>query len=205
MSSLFLSIPRALHFAYLIQAYAAAPESIMARIMREHVEDVDVWEPVKAKTIDFSGLNALEVRAECAGIRRAIADLLPETELHVIRARYGLTDYADVDGVRRFFFDKERSDALQCLGDWAGTFYPELMPKEADKPRPLDFIVARHFASRKTTPITLRQLAEAFGRSHTFYGKVAADLGKRLDLIEMRALDTLTPYFKADCRGYSIA
>jgi hypothetical protein len=205
MSQIFMSVPRALHFAYLIQAYPAAPESIMARIMRMHVEDCDIWEPRKAKTVDFSGLNSLEIRAECANIRGHIERILPDLERNVILARYGLTDYVDEGSVRRFFFQKERSDAMQALGDWAGTYYPELMPTTDDAPRPLDFIVARYFASKKTTPITLRQLADAFGRNHTFYGRIARKLEEKLMLIENRALDQITPVFVTECRGHSIA
>lgn len=200
MSALFMSVPRALHFAYLIQAYEASPESIMARIMRECVEDVDVWEPRKLKTIDFSGLSPLEIRAECAGIRRAVGALLPARECAVVRARYGLTDYTDEEGGRRFFFDRDRADAIQALGAWMHeTMYPDLHAAA------IDVLVARHFASRRTTPITLRAVAAAFGKSHTFYGNVANALGKSLDAWEMRALDELQPWFVRQCRGYSIA
>lgn len=202
-----MSVPRALHFAYLIQAYPAAPESIMARIMKMHVEDCDIWEPRKAKTVDFSGLNAMEMRAECASIRGHIERILPELERNVILARYELTDYADeADGTRRYFFTKPRANAMMALGDWAATFYPELQRVEVDKSGPLDLIIARHFAShKKTTPITLRQLADAFGRNHTFYGRISRKLEEKLILIENRALDAITPVFVTECRGHSIA
>lgn len=205
MSAIFMSVPRALHFAYLIQAYVDAPESVMAKIMRWHVEECDVWEPRKARTVDFSGLNGLEIRAECAGIRAHVVRVLSSLECAVIQARYGLTDYVDEDGGRRFFFDKERITAMKALGNWAGNFYPELMPTEDDQPRPLDFIVARHFAShRKTTPITLRQLADAFGRNHTFYRRIANRLEERLILIENRALDGLAEVMTAEQHGHSL-
>jgi hypothetical protein len=68
----------------------------------------------------------------------------------------------------------------------------------------LDVLIARHYADKKTTPITLRQIAETFGRSHTYWGKVATDLGKKLDGVEMRALDQLTPYFEKECHGVSL-
>lgn len=115
MSQIFMSVPRALHFAYLIQAYEASPESLMARIMRQHVEDCDIWEPRKARTVDFGGLNALEIRAECAGIRGHIERVLPDLERAVIKARYGLTDYTDDGGERRFFFSTARAEAIQYL------------------------------------------------------------------------------------------
>lgn len=200
-----MSVPRALHFAYLIQAYPNAPESFMAKVLRWHIEQCDVWEPRRARTVDFSGLNGLEIRAECAGIRGHVVRILPDLERAVIQARYGLTDFVDEAGGRRFFFDRERVAALRELGDWAGTLYPELMPVEPDKPRPLDFIIARHFAGhRKTSPITLRQLADAFGRNHTYYRRIANKLEERLIPMENRALDALGELFASEQHGHSV-
>jgi hypothetical protein len=204
MSAIFMSVPRALHFAYLIQAYVNAPESVMARIMRWHVEECDVWEPRKARTVDFSGLNGLEIRAECAGIRGHVVRVLPPLECAVIQARYGLTAFVDENGVRRYFFDQERTKAMRVLGNWAGTFYPELMPTEEDKPRPLDWIVARHFASNKKTSITLRDLADMFGRNHTFYRRIANKLDEPLTRIENRALDGLDEVMTSEQHGHSL-
>lgn len=194
-----MSVPRALHFAFLIEAYPPSPESLMARIMRQHVEDCDIWEPRKARTVNFNGLNALEVRAECAGIRAHVERELPELERNVINARYGLTDYHDEDGERRFFFSRERAAAIQFLAQRAAVQFPDI------RLAILDLLVARHFASRKTTPITLRAIAETFGRSHTYYRRIANVIEDELTLIEMRALDALTPLFSAEQHGESIA
>lgn len=200
MSQIFLSVPRALHFAYLIQAYEAAPESQLAKVMRWHVEECDVWEPRKAKTIDFSGLNALEIRAECANIRKHVERVLTPLEQAVIRSRYGLTDYADEGGQRRYFFDKDRTDAVKHLSEkWAQPQFPDV------DLRVLDMLVARVYASRATTPITLRQLADSFGKSHTYYRKIANRLEDQLIVIENRALDSLAEVFRAECNGHSIA
>lgn len=201
MSAIFMSVPRALHFAYLIQAYPNAPESIMAKVLRWHVEDCDVWEPRRARTVDFSGLNALEVRAECAGIRAHVERLLPELECAVIHARYGLTDYVDdANGDRRFFFDKERSDAIQFIA----TAYA--MPLfDAEKQAVLDLLVARIFASRRLTPITLRAIADTFGKSHTHYRRIANKLESQLMLVENRALDALGDVFSSEHHGVSIS
>ena len=200
MSRIFLSVPRALHFAYLIQAYEAAPESLMARIVRMHVEECDVWEPRPIKTINFSGLNALEIRAECAGIRAHVERVLPPLERAVIQARYGLTEFEDVKGERRFFFNAERVRAIEHIASaWALPQFPGV------DERVLDLLIARVYASRKTTPITLRQVAEAFGKSHTYYRKIANKLEEQLIVIENRALDSLTDVFKAETHGQSVA
>lgn len=200
MSAIFLTtVGGAVHFAFLIQAYPSSPESVLARVLRENVQTGDVWNGPRIRTIDFSGMNALEVRAECAGIRAAVSRILSPLECAVVRARHGLTNYEDEDGERRFFFDGDRVQALQYLSTVLAS------PLYSDVPATvLDVLIARHYADKKTTPITLRQIAEAFGRSHTFYGKIASDLGQRLDKIEMRALDQLTPYFEMACHGVSL-
>lgn len=200
MSAIFFTTSQALHFSYLIQAYEAAPESLLARIVRQHVEQCDVWEPRRPKTIDFSGLNALEIRAECANVRAHVKRLLPPLEHAVVLARYGLTDYEDEGGQRRFFFDRERNGAVMYLSEkWAQPQFAEL-----DK-RVLFVLITRHYAHKKTMPITLRQIADTFGRNHTFYGRIAHKLTAKLTAIENRALDTLDDVFKAQHHGHSIA
>ncbi|TCG08363.1 hypothetical protein BZM27_12570 [Paraburkholderia steynii] len=200
MSQIFMSVPRALHFAYLIQAYPAAPESLLARVMRQHVEQCDVWEPRPARVVDFGGLNAQEVRAECAGIRGHVERELMDLPCAVIKARYGLTDFTDAGGERRFFFSKERANAIRYLSsDWAAVQFADV--GEAV----LDLLIARHFADRRRTPITLRGIAETFGRNHTYYRRMANRLEEQLILIENRALDDLTPLFTRVQHGHSIA
>lgn len=200
MSQLFMSVPRALHFAYMIQAYPNAPESLMAKVLRSHMEECDVWEPRRARTVDFSGLNGLEVRAECAGIRGHVARVLPELECAVIQARYGLTDFVDEDGGRRFFFDRERVAAIDFIAaTWAKPQY------DAERDEVLLLLVARIFASPRLTPITLRGIAETFGRSHTHYRRIANRLEDRLMLVENRALDALGELFSTEHHGVSIS
>jgi AraC-like DNA-binding protein len=201
MSGIFMSVPRALHFAYLIQAYEASPESILARILRAHMEECDVWEPRRARTVDFSGLNALETRAECANIRAAVArELKSKVEQAVIRARYGLTRFVDEDGERRFFFDKERVEAIQFLAlKWAAPQMPGVQLEI------IDLLIARHFCSDKATRITLRAIAERFGKSHTHYRRLSNRLEEQLIAIEARALDGLGEYFTREHHGHSIA
>lgn len=200
MSQIFMSVPRALHFAYLIQAYPAAPESLLARVMRQHIEQCDVWEPRRARVVDFGGLNSLEVRAECAAIRLHVERELTDLPCAVIKARYGLTDYSDAGGERRFFFSRERANAIRYLSsDWAQLQFADVSESV------LDLLIARHFADRRRTPITLRGLAETFGRNHTFYRRIANRLEEQLVLIENRALDDLTPLFTSERHGHSIA
>ena len=97
-------------------------------------------------------------------------------------------------------FSKARTDAIKAI---ASSYAAPLFPGVDE--RVLDLLVARVYASRATTPITLRQLADSFGKSHTYYRKIANKLEENLIVIENRALDSLTEVFKRECNGHSIA
>lgn len=198
--SMFLSVPRALHFAYLMQAFEAAPESIMAKIIRANVIDCDVWGARKPSVVDFSGLTVLELHAECAGIRKAVERECGPDESAVIKARYELTEFEDVDGVRRFAFSKARIDALLYLSAKVRTLY---FPDAAQDV--IDILVGRAFAERWKTPITLRQIEEQFGVSKSNLGRMANRLDEYVMQLENRAFDTLMPYFTKSVHGVSIA
>lgn len=201
MSAIFLSVPRALHFAYVMQAYPATPESIMAKIMRQFVKESEVREGSRISTVRFDGLNAFEVRQQCANIRDMVTRILPSPEAASIRARYGLTDYHDYDnGERRYFFDRDRTQAIKTLTDW-------LTPGFDDVPMPMmDLLVARHYADLRQTPIPIRAVAELFGKTRSTVHRRSDAVGNRLGKLEMRALDLLTPAFRAtEAEGSAIA
>ncbi|KVU15687.1 hypothetical protein WK62_27815 [Burkholderia ubonensis] len=198
--SLFLSVPRALHFAYLMQAFAALPESSLAIVVDRFMADKDVWNPRPAKTVDFRGLSRQEVFAECAGIRAAVARECGSLERLVISSRYELTAYAQRQGGRVAYFTRARAEAFKMLARHAQvTWFPHV---------PLDvllLLVAHAFVSKRETPITLRRIADEFGHSHTHWHRVSNKLADELTAVEARALDTLTPYFTLRCHGVSIA
>ncbi|WP_448167705.1 hypothetical protein [Burkholderia ambifaria] len=198
--SLFMSIPRALHFAYLMQAFDAVPESILANVYRRFMMESDVWEPRKAKTVDFSGLSRHEVFAECAGIRAAVVRECPSLERTVIECRYELTDYAQRQGGRVAFFTKQRAQAFETVAHYATVAWLPNVPEEVMK-----LLVAHAFVSKRETPITLRRLADDFGRSHSHWHRVSNKLSDELALVESRALDAVTPYFTRRCHGVSVA
>lgn len=201
MTAIFMSVPQAVHFAYLMRAYPPCPESIMAKIMRQNVKESEVWQGNRPRTVSFDGLHALEVHQQCTNIRDMVCRLLPQAESACLRARHGLTEYHDyASGERRFFFDRDRTDAIRALSDL-------LLPGHDDIPQPMmDLLVARHFCDRHQTPITVRAIAELFAKSRSTTHRRADEIADRLNKLEMRALDLLTPAFtEADVHGFSIA
>ncbi|WP_205807167.1 hypothetical protein [Burkholderia sp. Ac-20365] len=53
--------------------------------------------------------------------------------------------------------------------------------------------------------ITLSGIAETFGRNHTYYRRIANRLEEQLVAIETRAIDDLTPLFRREYNGHSLA
>ncbi|WP_423396056.1 hypothetical protein [Burkholderia sp. LMG 21824] len=198
--TLFMSIPRALHFAYLMQAFDAVPESILANVFRRFMQESDVWEPRKAKTVDFRGLTRVEVFAECAGIRAAVVRECPPLERCVIACRYELTDYAQRQGGRVAYFTRQRAKAFEALAHHARVVWMPHVPQDV-----MLLLVAHSFVSKRETPITLRRIADEYGHSHTHWHRQSNKLADELASVEARALDAVTPYFTRQCHGYSVA
>ena len=112
---LFASVPCALGIAYRMPAYGTSPESVCQKILRRHIAEHDVWGYALPKVCFFDGLTKDQIHAQCGWIRETVIDRLDEWEAATIRARYGLTEYEDVGGKRRFAFSPDRLDAIKSL------------------------------------------------------------------------------------------
>ncbi|MBK3333531.1 hypothetical protein [Burkholderia pseudomallei] len=200
----FASVPCALAIAYRMPAYQKSPESACARILRDHIRRSKVWdrERLLPKVVFFDGLTNEQVHAQCTSIRETVIKRLPELEAATIRARYGLTEFEDLEtGARRFAFSPDRNKAIKTLSNKMRGEFDILSEGECD------MLVARIFANvKETTPITLRAIAEQFGRSHVHYHNYFHAIDDRLYHFEMRALDTLTDVFadRGTCNGEPI-
>lgn len=197
--AVFTTVPCALSIAYRMPAYSQSPESACARVLRQYVGEHDVWGYALPKVCFFDGMTNEQIHAQCGQIRKKVVAILAEMEAATIRARYGLTEYIDLEnGRRQFMFSKDRADAIQYLSKRLSLEFHTLSEGE------LDMLVARVFANnKKTTPITLRGIAESFGRSHVAYHNYYHMIDDRLYRYEMRALDRLTDVFaqRGSCDG----
>jgi hypothetical protein len=196
-------------------AYVKSPESACARILRDHIRRSRVWDRdrVLPKVVFFDGLTNEQIHSQCGLIRKAVGfeydpkqpekepepGVLPELEAATIRARYGLTEFEDLEtGVRRFAFSPDRNKAIKTLSNKMRAEFDILSEGECD------VLVARIFANvKETTPMPLRAIAEQFGRSHVHYHNYFHAIDDRLYHFEMRALDTLTDVFadRGTCGG----
>jgi hypothetical protein len=191
------SVPVALYVAYAMAAHAASPQSICLKILRLHVRQHDVWGYARPQVVFFDGLTREQIHAQCVQIRDKVVRHLPLLEAAAIRARYGSTEFEDIEGRRRYAFSLDRANAIKALSDHFGKVYDTLTETERD------LLVSRACADRRRTPITLRGIAETCGRSHVHYHHYFHAIDDQIYLFEVRALDLLTAVFaeRGSCNG----
>lgn len=193
--AMFRSTSQALHFSYMIQAYEVSVENIMSKAIRAIMKELGIWNEGEPSTVDFSGLSPLEIRGQCAMIRAIVRDRLPGPEAWAIQARYGVNEIAMIDGKKRFVFSRERYEAIMNLGNWMAPSFPNFNPLA------VDILVAKAVGAvskNQSGGITFRELAEQFGASKDTWSRALVDVAKRINAIENRAIDSLTPEFERD-------
>lgn len=189
--AIFRSTSQALHFAYLIEAYEVSVESIMSKAMRIIMMELGLWNTGEPSTVNFGGLNALEVRAQCAMIRAAVRSRLPAPEAWAVQARYGINEITLADGRRKPVFSRERYDAIMRLGDWLAPSFSNFNPLA------VDLLVARA-VDKRVVDVTFRQMADNFGLDHSTYAYALKRVRGKLEVLEKMAINRLEPAFMAD-------
>ena len=187
---IFTSTHQALHFSYLIEAYEVAPESIMAITLRRLMKELMIWEDgYQPSGIDFSGLTPLEVRAQCAIIRRAVKTELSEVQAWVVQARFGITEVSNIKGKKVFHFSRERQNAILRLGE-CFMYVADMSELEVDA------LIVRHFSHKARKNINFSSMQRDFGKSRMTYSRAYKTIEDRCNAIEKTAIDVLRARFE---------
>ena len=197
--AVFENVGQAVHVSFLIMAQEAKQDAPLRAALIKAMESVQLngrqrcWleqlRGTASGTINFGGLDGNEVRAQCALVLQAVKHRLPKTEMWVLQAKYGQTDFEDVDGKRRFAFSAERIDAIKGLADWFRPLFP------AVNPLAMDFMLGRLFANHKKLDITVRELAASFGGSRMTYQRASKKMQDHLRGMEDIAYKRLADFF----------
>jgi hypothetical protein len=185
---IFRSTGQAVHFAFVIEACDAAIDSPMGIALRRIMKAMGVWDSGTPPSIDFGNLSPMEVRGQCAMIRAAVHDRLPDLERWAVQARYGIR-VARRDGDPPVF-SRDRWAAIRSIG-------AALAPALDVEAQAATLLVARAIDAR-TCHITVRRMVEDFGRSAMFWSRAARTVRDRLYALENSAFDRLEPSFIAD-------
>jgi len=199
--AVFENVGQAVHVSFLIMAQEAKQDAPLRAALIKAMESVQLngrqrcWleqlRGTASGSINFGGLDGNEVRAQCALVLQAVKHRLPKTEMWVLQAKYGQTDFEDVDGKRRFAFSVERIEAIKGLADWFRPMFPGL------NPHAIDCMLGRLFANHKQLDITVRDLAKSFGASHMTYQRASKKMQEHLCEMEQIAFQRLAPSFAA--------
>lgn len=197
--AVFENVGQAVHVSFLIMAQEAKQDAPLRAALIKAMESVvlsgrqrcwlDQLRGASTGAINFGGLDGNEVRAQCALVLQAVKHRLPATEMWVLQAKYGQTDFEDVNGKRRFAFSAERIEAIKGLADWFRPLFPTVNPLA------IDCLLGRLFANHKKLDITVRDLAASFGGSRMTYQRASKKMQDHLRGMEEIAFRRLAELF----------
>ncbi len=208
--AIFENAGQAIHVAFLVMSQPAMQDAPFRKALMRVMESVrldnnqrhwlDQLRGERSGAINFAGLSGGEVRAQCALITQAVKTNLPELERWVLQAKFGETQFEDIDQgdrqlpptegpriTRRFAFSAERIAAIKGLSDYFSPMFPRI------KPLALDCMLGRMFANHKKLEISSRDLADQFGGNHTKYLRAGWKLKNHVRVIEQMAMARLEP------------
>lgn len=106
--AIFENAGQAVHVAFLIMAQEATQDAPLRMALIRIMESIKLdtgnqrhWlnqlRGERGGSVNFEGLSSGDIRAQCALITQAVTTNLPEIERWVLQAKYGQTDFEDVD------------------------------------------------------------------------------------------------------------
>jgi len=104
VAPIFQSVGQALHFSFLLEIMPATQKGSTQMLIESIKQQLGKMEAKVSSSVNFSGMNALEVRGQCAMVRGAAQNHLTPIEHDAVRARYGhrMTKAAGVRGVSSY-------------------------------------------------------------------------------------------------------
>lgn len=189
-NGIFSYTEQALHVSFLILSQPAMEEGHMRRALMRAMESVPLLNGRQqswlqqlrgergAGSIDFGGLQMLEVRGQCAMVTSAVRTRLPRPELGAMLARYGIGP-EKLEGVRIL-----TGFARQVCGIHAY--------------EPVFHLIARHYATRKTKNdgMSVRDIGDRWGVNRGKVQRAAKWIASHCAALEARAVERLGAVFR---------
>jgi len=190
--AIFKSTSQAVHFSFIMESLEASSESVMAKMLREHLMSLGLWKS-EPGSINFGGLTSLEIRGQCAMIRASCRTKLFGPEFWVIVSRYGMVKVGKTrDGETAYYLPPEKAEALDSLAGWLTAEHASLPPEV------LKLLVIRATSNVEGMRPTFRAISEKSGCNKDTLCRHAKKISHRLRELETLAFDRLTPYFERD-------
>ena len=207
--AVFATAGQAVHVAFVIMSQPAQQDAPLRKALIRAMESIrltdgnqrnwlDQLRGQPSDSVNFGGLDAYDVRAQCAMITQAVRTKLPKPEMWALQAKFGQTDFEDQeDGQmpvgcpprRRYAFSAERINAIKGLSDWMCPSFPRIAPLA------MDCMIGKIYANHKKIEISFRDLEKSFGGARMTYARAYKAVRNRLRALEEVAIDRLAPHF----------
>lgn len=187
---IFQSVNQAVHFAFLMEAMETSCESIMSKILRAHLMSLGIWRD-NVSTVSFCGLNPMEIRGQCAMIRSAVVNHLPNPYSWALIAKYSLIRFSGSFQNQGAFFTADRSNAIKNLAKY-------FMPEFDTHIGVLLMLVTRHVCEVRSERPTLQEIAMLYQVSEMTCSRYGKRIASCLNEIEAQAIDRLAEIFERD-------
>lgn len=150
--SMFMDAGQAIQFAFLMEQYESSPECMTWQAIRKVLQMLGHRKRLdemigRTGTVNFKGLQPLEIRGQCQMIRSAIEHRLHPAEAAVLIAQHTYDPLA-------------KAKAITYLSEWV---FPAAAGTNGGQRLAFDFFVLRCFPSRKMEAGERADIAERLG------------------------------------------
>ena len=174
--AIFQSVGQALHVSFFMETLPARQKSVAQIIFESVPRKVGIYDDYTPSTIDFSGLNDLEVRGQCAMVRSAVDTHLDKKGVYAIHAMYA-------HGVKKMVGVRKMSE--HCFG--------ALSTKNNMAALAMAWNV--YGSKDQRTGLSERHIAAEFGLSKSAVRRDIVRMREALGVVEVEAVGILEAVF----------
>lgn len=182
---MFMSVGQAISFAFLMETYDASPECMTWQAIRKVLSMLGrrkLLEEMTGRTgtVNFAGLQPLEIRGQCQLIRNSVTSRLHPAEAAVLIAR---NTHRSIDKAR----------AITYLSEY---IFPLAAGAAGAERLAFDFFVLRCFPNRKMEKGERSSIAERLGLNPKSAAAHVRTARKRVGELSARAEANMQPVFE---------
>lgn len=194
MTAIFQDTHQAVKFSFLIESLPVKQDSAIGKAIQKAAEEAGLLERTERSSINFDGLNDLEVRGQAAMVRLAVQAYLPGPESWAVRAKFGTTAFStEPGGKRRAWFPVDRELAMRSVAGYLSATVLDNIEQHAAL-----MVVVRVCAESDAMRPTLQAIVDACGGSVATYHRAEKKARHRIRELVNAGLDRLTPIFERE-------
>lgn len=174
---IFRSVQQCLHVCFLMEILPATQKSQMQAMIERMLEDMGIVQEREQGTINFGGLNALEIRGQCAMVRGVVIHHLPKPEADAVNARYA--------------YQKLKAQGVRGVRDYS----QPLLSTQGDMAT-LAMAWSLFATAKQREDLSTHRIAAEYGLAQRTISRDVQSIRNTAKMLENRAVERLTPIFE---------